>query len=170
MAKKQKNESANSNVNKASTAAKVEELILPAITQLGLRIWEVRFEKEGPDWFLRIYIDRDEPLDMQTCEDATRAINPIIDEADPIAESYYMEVGGPGLGRKLTKQEHFDIMKNKRIKVRFIRAEKYGEKELAGTLLEKEKKVLKMQTDEKTLEIDMADVSYVKLYDDEMYE
>ncbi len=167
MATKKQN---NDNAKQGTTAVKVESLIEPIITDLGLRLWEVRFEKEGPDWFLRIFIDADEPIDMQKCEEATRAINPIIDEADPIQQSYYMEVGGPGLGRKLTKQQHFDLMQGKRIKVHFIRADKYGAKEMAGTLLKKEKKLLAIDTDGKELEIDMADVSFVKLYDDEMYE
>ena len=85
------------------TVGTVEALVMPVLEQLGMRLWDVRFEKEGPDWFLRIYIDRDEPLDLNACEEATRAINPVIDAADPIDQSYFMEVGSPGLGRKLTR-------------------------------------------------------------------
>ncbi len=167
MAKKSEKKGENS-AKSENTAAKVEKLVEPVLNELGLRLWDVRFEKEGPDMFLRIFIDRDTPIDMQACEDATRAINPIIDEEDPIPQSYYMEVGSAGLGRKLTKQAHFDIMKNKRILVRFIRADKYGAKELAGELLEKQQKELTLKTDDgNTLSIDMQDVSYVKLYDDE---
>ena len=81
-----------------NTVAAVEALVEPVLAQLGLRLWDVRYEKEGPDRFLRIFIDRDEPLDIDACEEATRAINPVIDEADPIPESYYMEVGGPASG------------------------------------------------------------------------
>ncbi len=157
----------NSQQPKQTTAHRVEALITPAITQLGLKIWDVRFEKEGPDYFLRIFIDADTPIDMKACEDATRAINPIIDEADPISQSYYMEVGSPGLGRKLTKQQHFDLMQNKKVLVRCIRSEQDGEKEIVGILVKKEGKVLTLTVQNKQREINMANVSYVKLYDDE---
>ncbi len=70
---------------------------------MGLRLWDVRFEKEGPDWFLRVLIDRDEPMDTDTCAEVSHAIDPLLDEADPIDQSYYLEVGSPGMGRRLTR-------------------------------------------------------------------
>ena len=77
-------------------AAAVEALVRPVVEGMGLRLWDVRFEKEGPDWFLRVLIDRDEPLDTDTCEAVSRAIDPLLDAADPIDQSYYLEVGSPG--------------------------------------------------------------------------
>ena len=62
----------------------VEALVRPVVEGMDLRLWDVRFEKEGPDWFLRVLIDRDEPLDTDTCEAVSRAIDPLLDEADPI--------------------------------------------------------------------------------------
>ena len=82
----------------------VEALARPVVEGMGLQRRGSRFEKEGPDWFLRILIDRDEPLDTDTCEAVSRAIDPLLDEADPIEQSYYLEVGGPGLGRRLTRR------------------------------------------------------------------
>ena len=73
-----------------NTVATVEALVRPVVEGMGLSLWDVRFEKEGPDWFLRIYIDKPGGLDIVTCEEATRAINPVIDEADPIDQSYYI--------------------------------------------------------------------------------
>ena len=64
-------------------AAAVERLVRPTVEGMGLQLWDVRFEKEGPDWFLRVLIDRDTPLDTDTCEAVSRAIDPILDEADP---------------------------------------------------------------------------------------
>lgn len=109
-----------------NTVAAVEALVEPVLAQLGLRLWDVRYEKEGPDRFLRIFIDRDEPLDIDACEEATRAINPVIDEADPIPESYYMEVGGPGLGRHLTKDAHFEAMRGREVLAHLIRPGRDG--------------------------------------------
>ena len=116
------------------TVGTVEALVMPLLEQLGMRLWEVRFEKEGPDWFLRIYIDRDEPLDLNACEEATRAINPVIDAADPIDQSYFMEVGSPGLGRKLTRDVHFEAMRGRRVAAHLIRATAAGEKDVSGSL------------------------------------
>ena len=110
------------------TVGTVEALVTPVLEQLGMRLWDVRFEKEGPDWFLRIYIDRDEPLDLNACEEATRAINPVIDAADPIDQSYFMEVGSPGLGRKLTRDVHFEAMRGRRVAAHLIRAPAAGER------------------------------------------
>lgn len=110
------------------TVGTVEALVTPVLEQLGMRLWDVRFEKEGPDWFLRIYIDRDEPLDLNACEEATRAINPVIDAADPIDQSYFMEVGSPGLGRKLTRDVHFEAMRGRRVAAHLIRATAAGKR------------------------------------------
>ena len=91
--------------NSGGAVKTVEALARPVVEGMGLRLWDVRFEKEGPDWFLRILIDRDEPLDTDTCEAVSRAIDPLLDEADPIEQSYYLEVGSPGLGRRLTRPD-----------------------------------------------------------------
>ena len=92
----------------------VEALVRPVVEGMNLRLWDVRFEKEGPDWFLRVLIDRDEPLDTDTCEAVSRGIDPLLDEADPIEQSYYLEVGSPGLGRRLTRPEHYEQLKGQK--------------------------------------------------------
>lgn len=85
-----------------NTAQRVEALVRPVVEGMGLRLWDVVFEKEGPDWYLRVLIDRDGTMDTDTCAEVSHALDPILDEADPIDQSYYLEVGSPGLGRKLT--------------------------------------------------------------------
>ena len=117
-----------------NTVATVEALVRPVVEGMGLSLWDVRFEKEGPDWFLRIYIDKPGGLDIVTCEEATRAINPVIDEADPIDQSYYMEVGSPGLGRRLTREEHYAALAGQKIAARLIRPDEQGRRELEGIL------------------------------------
>ena len=141
------------------TVGTVEALVTPVLEQLGMRLWDVRFEKEGPDWFLRIYIDRDEPLDLNACEEATRAINPVIDAADPIDQSYFMEVGSPGLGRKLTRDVHFEAMRGRRVAAHLIRATAAGEKDVARVTL--------LLDDGSETVIEEKEASYFKLCDDE---
>lgn len=146
----------------------VEVLVTPVLEELGLRLWDVRFEKEGPDWFLRVFIDRDTPLDIAACEAATRAINPVIDQADPISQSYYLEVGGPGLGRRLTRDSHFAAKCGQKVLAHLIRANEAGEREVTGILRGKEGTVVTLEREDGTLAaIDTKDASYFKLCDDE---
>ena len=134
------------------TAQAVEALVRPVVEAMGLCIWDVRFEKEGPDWFLRIYLDGGgRPLDMEACEAATRAINPVLDEADTISQSYYLEVGSPGLGRRLTRPEHFAAFVGRPVRARLIRPLENGQRELTGILLRAEEDgQLELQLDEET--------------------
>ncbi len=92
-----------------NTAQRVEALVRPTVEGMGLRLWDVVFEKEGPDWYLRVLIDKADgsTMDTDTCADVSHALDPILDEADPIEQSYYLEVGSPGLGRRLTRPEHY---------------------------------------------------------------
>ena len=146
----------------------VEALVTPVLEELGLRLWDVRFEKEGPDWFLRVFIDRDTPLDIAACEAATRAINPVIDQADPISQSYYLEVGGPGLGHRLTRDSHFAAKCGQKVLAHLIRANEAGEREVTGILRGKEGTVVTLEREDGTLAaIDTKDASYFKLCDDE---
>ena len=101
---------------------------------MGLRLWDVVFEKEGPDWYLRILIDRDGTMDTDTCAEVSHALDPILDEADPIDQSYYLEVGSPGLGRKLTRPEHYEALKGQKVRAKLIRPNADGVRELSGIL------------------------------------
>lgn len=153
---------------KGGTVQTVESLVAPVLESLGMRLWDVRFEKEGPDWFLRIYIDRDEPLDLEACETAARAINPVIDEADPIDQSYYLEVGSPGLGRRLTKDMHFEAVKGSRIAAHLFRANEAGERDVTGILKEKDgSRVVIVREDGTQTVVEEKQASYFKLCDDE---
>lgn len=153
---------------KGGTVQAVETLVAPVLARLGMRLWDVRFEKEGPDWFLRIFIDRDEPLDMNACEDATRAINPVLDEADPISQSYYLEVGSPGLGCKLTRDAHFAAKRGQKVLAHLIRPDGAGRRDIAGILGGKEGPLVTLALEDGTQAVvDQKDASYFKLCDDE---
>ena len=149
-------------------AAVVEALVRPTVEGFGLRLWDVRFEKEGPDWFLRVLIDRDEPLDTDTCEAVSRAIDPILDEADPIDQSYYLEVGSPGMGRRLTRPEHYEQLKGQKCAVRLIRPDAQGRRDYAGLLqgLDADGNVT-LTDGEESFTFSLKSAGYVKLCDDE---
>lgn len=117
----------------ANAAEKVFSLIEDTVKAQGVELWDVRFVMEGASWYLRVYIDKPEGVTIDDCSDVSRAIDPIIDEADPIDVSYYLEVCSPGLERELIKPEHFKKMKGKKVRIRLYKAEN-GEKEFTGIL------------------------------------
>ena len=117
-----------------ATVAIVEGIARPVVERMGYRLWDVRYEKEGPDRFLRVFIDKDGPMSTEDCEAVSRALDPLIDEADPIEESYYFEVSSPGLGRRLVRPEHFAAVVGQKVALRLYRAQEDGEKEFSGIL------------------------------------
>ena len=116
------------------TAAKVAELIREPIESLGFELWDVRFVKEGASWYLRVFIDKADGINIDNCSEVSHLIDPIIDEADPINVSYYLEVCSPGLERELTEPQHFTKYYGENVKIKLIRP-KDGKREFCGKLL-----------------------------------
>ncbi len=142
----------------------VAEIVSPVCEEMGLAIWDVTFEKEGADWFLKVLIEKKEgELDILECEAFSRRIDPLIDEADPIEQSYYLEVGSPGLGRRLRKEEHFKKYLGETVYIRFIRPRENGERELEAKLLNVSGGTIEV---EEIGEIKLSETAFVKLCDD----
>ena len=148
-----------------NTVAAVWEIAEPIAEQLGLVIWDIRFVKEGADWFLRIFIDKDGGVGIEDCENMSRAIDKPLDEADPIEQSYCLEVSSPGLERELTREAHFEACKGEKIKVKMIRAID-GVREFSGVLesCEGMSIVLRLE-DGSAMNIEKKETSYIKLDD-----
>lgn len=117
-----------------NTADKVWALVEPAVESLGLRVWDVRYVKEGAAWYLRVYIDSDEGVDINNCTDVSRLIDPMLDEADIISTSYYLEVCSPGLERELVRPEHFAATIGQSIMVHLVRPVE-GLRDFTGVLV-----------------------------------
>ncbi len=149
----------------------VTALAEPVARQLGLSLWDVRFVKEGAGWFLRILIDKPGGVGIDDCEKMSRALNPLLDQADPIEQSYCLEVGSPGIGRELTRPEHFQRFAGARVRVKLIRPGQDGRRELTGTLLSCEDSVIRLRAgEEELIAIPKKDTSSVRLLDDELVE
>ena len=147
-----------------STEQKVYDLIKPVTDELGYYLWDVCYEKEGAMWYLRVFIDQDEGISIDDCERATAPISDILDEADPIDQSYMLEVGSAGLERELVKEEHFEVCVGDTVKLRFFRAID-GEKEIIAELASADKEgvsVILENGEEK--KFPLSDISCVKLY------
>ena len=111
----------------------VREAILPTVTELGYRIWDVTYSKIGADYHLEITIDSDEGITINDCETVHRAIDPILDEADPIENAYRLEVSSPGIERDLRTEAHLEASIGLVVELRFFAAQN-GAKTLVGAL------------------------------------
>ncbi len=146
----------------------VEELVQPVCDRMGLILWDVRFEKEGSDWYLRVFIDKDEGgINIDECVDLSREVDPMLDEADPIKQNYNFEVSSAGLGRKLTKPFHFEKKMGWEVLARYIRAVD-GVKEVRGILKAYNDGVITIEKEDgMSVDVTVKETSYVKLCDDE---
>ncbi|MBQ2253175.1 MAG: ribosome maturation factor RimP [Clostridia bacterium] len=116
-----------------NVASRVRSLIEGPITEAGYLLWDVEFAKEGPDDTLFVIIDKAGGIDLDDCTAVTHLIDPILDEADPIPTSYYLEVSSAGAERVLKTAAHFEAMLGERV-VASLYAPLDGAKEVEGTL------------------------------------
>ena len=117
----------------ANSAEKVYGLIKETVEACGVALWDVRFVKEGASWYLRVFIDKEGGISLDDCTAVSHAIDPVIDEADPIEVSYYLEVCSPGVERELIRPEHYAAFIGSKIKIRLYHASD-GLKEWTGVL------------------------------------
>ena len=117
-----------------NVATQVEELLLPTVEGLGYQLWDVEFVKMGAEWHLVVTIDKPEGIQIEDCELVHRAIDPVLDEKDPIEISYRLDVSSPGIERDLRRESHFLASLGERVRVRLFTAVD-GKKQLDGTLV-----------------------------------
>ena len=154
---------------KKSIAETAAELANPVLLQMGLRLWDVRFEKEGGRWFLRYFIDKDGGVDINDCEQFSRAVDPILDAADPIEQSYCLEVSSPGVERELTRPWHFEENIGRLATARLIRA-RDGMKEISGELVSYNDGVAVIRGDDGIERpVSKTEAAYIRLQDDYDY-
>lgn len=114
---------------------KVEALARPVVEEEGCKLWSVEYIKEAGTWYLRIFIDKDGGVGIADCEAISRRLDPILDEADPIPESYVFEVGSAGAERELKRTSDFEQFIGSDVEVKLYQPYE-GRKTLIGTLEE----------------------------------
>ena len=137
----------------ANAAERDYSLIEEAVKNEGVTLWDVRFLKEGANWYLRVFIDKPEGISIDDCTAVSHAIDPIIDEADPIDKSYYLEVCSPGVERELTRPWHYEAVLGEKIKIKLYKALD-GKKEFTG--------LLKTSGDTLIIETETGEISFPK--------
>ena len=146
------------------TEQKIYDLVKPITDELGYYLWDVSYVKEGASWYLRIFIDCDEGITIEDCEKVTEPVNRILDETDPIPQSYTLEVGSAGLERELLKADHFEVCEGDKVRIRFIRSVD-GEKEISAFLKGVDKNQITVSDEDGNEKVfQLSDIAFVKLW------
>ena len=150
-----------------NTADTVMEMAKPIAEKLDLKIWDVTYDKEGSLYYLRVLIERPGGIvGIDDCEALSRPLSDALDKADPIEEQYILEVGSPGIGRLMRREEHFREYTECPVRIRYIR-ETEGIKEFIAVIMGYEDGVLDVETEQGRKSIKLSDTAFVRLYDDD---
>lgn len=148
-------------MTKKNVSEKISEMALPIVESKGFELVDVEYVKDGPNWYLRIYIDKDGGITIGDCQIVSEEISENLDKVDPIPNSYFLEVSSPGLERALKKDKDFEKYKGELVEVRLynpLDKKSTFEGELVG--LEDQKIVIKI--DDNIYNFDRQNVSLVK--------
>ena len=140
----------------------VEAFSRPVVEELGCSLWDVEYVREGGEWFLRLYIDKEGGVDIDDCEKVSRAIDPILDEKDPIPDSYHFEVCSAGLERVLKRPRDFEQFMGSPVLVKLY-TPKLGRKEFPGTLTGYEDGRVTVTVGGETVTFEKSEVAMVRL-------
>ena len=141
---------------------KVYDLIKAPIESLNLEIYDIEYVKEGANWYLRIYIDKDGNIDIEDCEKVSRMIDPMLDDSNLIKSAYCLEVSSPGIDRTLRQPEHFEKYKENEVELSLFKAYE-KQKSLRGILKYGDNEKIIINIDNNEITFNRKDVSKVKL-------
>ena len=145
---------------------KVTELVAefgrPIVEAHGCELWDVEYVREGSDYFLRLYLDKEGGVNIDDCEAVSRAVDPILDEKDPIPGSYHFEVCSAGLERVLKRPSDFQRFLGSPITVKLYRP-RNGLKEIPCVLKAYDQGKLTVEAGKETITFEKSEVAQVRL-------
>ena len=145
----------------AKIEERVEELIKDKIENIGYDLYDVEYAKEGPNYYLRIFIDKEEGIDLNDCEKVTNEINDVLEEADYLKEQYYLEVSSPGIERTLRKDKHLEKNKGNQVQIKLFKKDEKGNKSYIGELQEFDSETITIKAEEE-IKIERKDIALIK--------
>ena len=146
----------------ANIEEKVEKLLTPIIENVGYELYDVEYAKEGKDYFLRIFIDSENGIDLNACEKVNDAITDILDEKNYIKEHYFLEVSSPGIERVLRKDKHLEKNIGEPVNIKLFKKDENGKKEYQGILNGFDELHIVIEVDEEKIEIERKNKSQIK--------
>ena len=139
-----------------------EKIVLPVVQDLGYILYDVLYVKEGADWYLRLFIDHENGIDLEICEKVSNLVSDKLDEVDPIETPYILEVSSCGLERHLRDENHYKAAIGKDVELRFFKTIE-NVKSVTGTLEKFENDIIKVKSEDKDYEINIKDISSAKI-------
>lgn len=141
---------------------RTERLLSPIVEQAGVSVYDVEYVKEGKDYYLRVYIDKPEGVNIQDCENVSRALSDALDAEDFIPDAYILEVSSPGLGRSLKKDRHLEQSIGEEVEIKTYKPID-GTKEFAGILKAFDAGTITIEEDETPIVFERQDIATVRL-------
>lgn len=141
---------------------KVAELAQPIADRFGVSVYDVEYKKEGSDWFLRVFLYKDEGISIEDCENVSRELSDELDREDFISTSYYLEVSSPGLNRPLKADWHFEKAIGEPVLVNLYKALD-GKKKIEGILKGYDGVTVTLDIEGEVLNIEKEKIVTVKL-------
>lgn len=142
---------------------KTEALLLPIVEEKGYELVDVEYVKEGSNWYLRAYVDKEGGITINNLEAVSRKLSDLLDEEDFISDAYILEVSSPGLGRPLKKDKDFDRSIGEEIEIHLYRSID-GNKQYVGLLKSYNKETITIETEDgDEINVDRTNVSLVRL-------
>lgn len=146
----------------ASIEEKVEQLVKKPIENLGYKLYDVQYVKEGQNFFLKIFIEKPEgTIDLNDCEKVNNGINDILDSADYIKEQYFLEVSSTGIEKVLRKDEHLQDNIGGEVEIKLFKPID-KQKEFVGILKDFNENEITLEKDKKQIKISRKDISVIK--------
>lgn len=149
-------------MKKQEIEEKCTELVMPIIEAGNYDLWDVEYVKEGADYYLRVYADKEGGIGIDDCVDISRQLEKKLDEEDFIKEAYILEVSSPGLTRVLKKDKEFEKSIGRLVDIKLYKALN-GQKELQGILKSFDEKSLTFNISDEDVAIDRNDISVIRL-------
>lgn len=137
----------------------VEKLVKDKIENLGYDLYDVEYVKEGPNYYLRIYIDNEKGIDLNDCEKVSNEINELLDTIDCIKEQYFLEVSSPGIERILRKDKHLKQNIGKQVEIKLFKKDEKGNKNYIGELTDFDSEKITIDSNK---EIERKNISQIK--------
>lgn len=150
-------------MRKEDIEKRTEALVLPIVDEFGFDLWDVEYVKEGSEYYLRAYIDKDGGITIDDCVDVSRKLSDRLDEDDFIDGEYILEVSSPGVERALKKDRDFDKSIGKDVYVKLYKAID-KQKEFVGKLISYDKTVVTVEIEGNNTEFTRSDIALIRLY------
>lgn len=142
---------------------RVFDLAKPVVEDEGCSLWDVEYIREAGTWYLRVYIDKEGGVSIDDCERISRRLDPLLDEADPIADSYVFEVGSAGAERQLKRPSDFEQFMGSQVEVKLYQPVD-GRKAYVGTLTGYDNGTVTISDEKTTKSFTGAQVAQVRLH------